>query len=322
MNHYRRQLLLTATPAAVYEALTTSEGLRGWWTQTCDIATGLGKSTFRFNNTYKVMQVEYLEPEREVRWQCVEAHLEAPGVKKTDEWIGTQIVFKLSPDGGGKTQLDLQHLGLTPALECFELCQGGWNHFLASLQSFVETGKGTPLVPDNPCQAGADSAESPKVATDRIERSIHIEAPRSKVWRALSNAEAYGKWFGANLTGKSFTPGHRVQGPITIPGYEHIMFDVVIERIEPEHLMSYRWHPYPVDPAIDYSKEERTLVTFTLKDAEGGTLLTVTESGFDKVSPDRRLEAFRMNTNGWEAQLRNIDRYATSQGQNAAQAHS
>lgn len=153
--------------------------------------------------------------------------------------------------------------------------------------------------------------------TDRIERSVHIRAPRSRVWRALSNAEEYGNWFGVNLKGQTFAPGQRVQGPITIKGYEHVMFDVVIERVEPEALMSYRWHPYAIDPAIDYSKEDRTLVTFTLKDVResegGGTLLTVTESGFDTVPPDRRMEAFRMNSAGWEGQLRNIARHVTPQ---------
>ena len=148
--------------------------------------------------------------------------------------------------------------------------------------------------------------------TDRIERSIRIDSPRSRVWRAISNAEAFGAWFGADLKGQAFVPGQRVQGPITIKGYEHILFDVVVERVEPEKLLSYRWHPYAVDPAIDYSKEERTLVTFTLEDAGQGTLLTVVESGFDKVPPGRRMEAIRMNTGGWEAQLNNIQRYATT----------
>lgn len=153
---------------------------------------------------------------------------------------------------------------------------------------------------------------TPAPSTDRIERSIHIQAPRARVWRALSNAEEYGNWFGANLKGQTFAPGQRVQGPITISGYEHVVFDVVIERVEPETLMSYRWHPYAVDPAVDYSKEQRTLVTFTLKDAADGTLLTVTESGFDQVPPGRRMEAFRMNSNGWEGQLRNIARHAAT----------
>lgn len=157
-----------------------------------------------------------------------------------------------------------------------------------------------------------NTATATATASDRIERSIHIAAPRSRVWRALSDAEEYGNWFGANLKGQAFAPGRRVQGPITIAGYEHVAFDVVVERVEPEVLLSYRWHPYAVDPAIDYSKEQRTLVTFTLKDAGDGTLLTVVESGFDKVPPDRRQEAFRMNSGGWEGQLRNIQRHAAT----------
>lgn len=148
-------------------------------------------------------------------------------------------------------------------------------------------------------------------STDRIERQIFINAPRSRVWRALSNAEEFGNWFGAKLAGKRFVPGERVQGPITISGYEHILFDVVIERVEPESLLSFRWHPYAIDPAIDYSKEERTLVTFELTEMNGGTMLSAVESGFDKVPPARRLEAFRMNSGGWEAQLDNIRRHVT-----------
>ena len=149
-------------------------------------------------------------------------------------------------------------------------------------------------------------------ATDRIERRVQIKAPRPRVWRALSNAEEYGDWFGANLKGQSFAPGKRAQGPITIAGHEHSTFDVVVERVEPEKLLSYRWHPYAMDPAVDYSKEERTLVTFTLEDAAGGTLLTVTETGFDKVPPGRRMEAFRMNSGGWDWQMKRIDQHVTA----------
>ncbi|HXD39234.1 MAG TPA: SRPBCC family protein [Ramlibacter sp.] len=148
--------------------------------------------------------------------------------------------------------------------------------------------------------------------TDRIERSIQIDAPRSRVWRALSTAEEFGNWFGANLKGQTIATGQRVQGPITIAGYEHVKFDVVIERVEPGKLLSYRWHPYAVDPAVDYSREQRTLVTFTLQDAGGGTLLSVVESGFDNVPPQRRMEAFRMNSGGWEAQMKSIQRHATA----------
>jgi uncharacterized protein YndB with AHSA1/START domain len=148
--------------------------------------------------------------------------------------------------------------------------------------------------------------------TDRIERSIAINASRSRVWRALSNAEEFGSWFGVNLKGKTFAPGARVQGQFTIKGHEDCVFDIVVERVEPEHLLSYRWHPYAMDPKIDYEKEQRTVVTFTLKEAGNGTLLTVVETGFDQVPPERRLEAFRMNSGGWEAQLNNLQRHAAA----------
>ena len=150
------------------------------------------------------------------------------------------------------------------------------------------------------------------MATDRIERSIHIAAPRSRVWRALSDAEEFGRWFGVDLQGQRFAPGRRARGPITAEGYRHIHFDVVVDRVEPEQLLSWRWHPYPVDPAIDYGKEEPTLVTFTLQDDGGGTLLKVVESGFDRVPPERRFEAFRMNEGGWDAQMQNVQRHATA----------
>lgn len=150
--------------------------------------------------------------------------------------------------------------------------------------------------------------------TDRIERQIIVNAPRERVWRALSNAEEFGTWFGVDLKGQTFAPGRRARGLLNGScGHENLYFDVVIERMEAPGLFSYRWHPYPVDPAVDYTKEEPTLVTFTLEDAPGqGTLLKVVESGFDKVPPQRRLEAFRMNNNGWNAQMENIARYAAA----------
>jgi uncharacterized protein YndB with AHSA1/START domain len=154
---------------------------------------------------------------------------------------------------------------------------------------------------------------TPAAATDRIERSVVLNAPRARVWRALADAGEFGRWFGADLQGQAFAPGQRTRGPITIRGSEHIHFDVRVERVEPEHLLSYRWHPYAMDPAVDYEREEPTLVTFTLADAPGGgTLLTVVESGFDRVPPERRLEAFRMNSRGWEGQMANIARHVAA----------
>jgi uncharacterized protein YndB with AHSA1/START domain len=149
-------------------------------------------------------------------------------------------------------------------------------------------------------------------STDRIERSILLKAPRSRVWRALSNAEEFGDWFGVALKGKSFAAGQRVQAQITHPGYEHVVWDVLIERMEPERLLSWRWHPAAVDPSVDYSKEPTTLVVFELKEVEGGTLLSVVESGFDNVPPSRRLDAFRMNSQGWDIQMENIKKHVTT----------
>lgn len=146
--------------------------------------------------------------------------------------------------------------------------------------------------------------------SDRIERSIAIQAPRSRVWHALADATEFGSWFGVSLPGQAFVAGQTVRGHITHPGYEHLQFEARVERVEPERLLSLHWHPYAVDPAVDYTQETPTLVTFTLEDGpNGGTLLTVVESGFDKVPAARRLEAFRMNSQGWDAQVGNIARH-------------
>lgn len=149
-------------------------------------------------------------------------------------------------------------------------------------------------------------------STDRIEKSVLIQAPLSRVWQALSSAEEFGNWFGVALKGKTFVAGQRVQGNITIAGYEHVVFDVLVERMEPQKLFSFSWHPYAVDPAIDYSKEPTTLVVFELKEAGDGTLLSVVESGFDKIPAGRRAEAFRMNSGGWEGQMKNIGKHVTA----------
>jgi uncharacterized protein YndB with AHSA1/START domain len=154
--------------------------------------------------------------------------------------------------------------------------------------------------------------------TNSIERSILINAPRERVWNALTNAESFGTWFGADLKGQTFAKGKRALGAMGTScgrevGPDTVWFDVIIERIDPQDLFSYRWHPYAVQPGVDYSVEEPTLVTFTLKDApNNSTLITVLESGFDNVPPHRRLEAFRMHTGGWEVQLNNLAKHASA----------
>jgi uncharacterized protein YndB with AHSA1/START domain len=150
--------------------------------------------------------------------------------------------------------------------------------------------------------------ESPEAGTDRIQKQTLLKAPRSRVWRALTRPEEFGAWFGVKLTGQ-FTPGSIVRGPITIPGFENVTFEIVIERVEPERHLSFRWHPYAIDPKVDYSSEPSTLVTFDLTDTPEGTSLTVTETGFDRIPAERRGLAFRMNSDGWGAQMGNIARY-------------
>lgn len=146
--------------------------------------------------------------------------------------------------------------------------------------------------------------------TDRIERSIVIDAPRERVWRALSTAEEFGTWFGADLKGQLFAPGQRARGRMAGCGHEDTFFDAIVERVEPQSVLSFRWHPYAVEPGVDYKTEQPTLVTFTLSDAPGGgTRLTVVESGFDRLPPHRRLEAFRMHSHGWDVQVDNIVRH-------------
>src|ERR1700691_1543566 len=146
-------------------------------------------------------------------------------------------------------------------------------------------------------------------STDRIERKVLLKAPRARVWRALSNAEEFGNWFGVNFKGKTFVAGKSVEGKITHPGYEHLVMEVLIERVEPERLLSWRWHPAAIEPSVDYSQESTTLVVFELEEVEGGTLLRIVESGFDNVPPARRMEAFRMNSGGWDQQIKNMEKH-------------
>ena len=145
--------------------------------------------------------------------------------------------------------------------------------------------------------------------TDRIEKRIVLKAPRARVWRAIADSGEFGRWFGCAIEG-AFEPGRTMKMRITKPaGYEHVPFEIVIDRIEPERLFSYRWHPYAIDPKQDYSAEPMTLVEMRLAEKEGSTELVIVESGFDKIPAARRAEAFKMNTGGWDAQARNLEKY-------------
>ena len=142
-----------------------------------------------------------------------------------------------------------------------------------------------------------------------IRKQIEIHAPIARVWQALTDHQQFGAWFRVKLDGP-FIPGQPSTGYITWPGYEHIKWEALVQKIEPERFFSFTWHPYAIDPAIDYSQETPTLVEFTLEPTATGTLLTVTESGFENVPAHRRSEAFLRDDGGWSQQVVNIKTFA------------
>ncbi|HXU45624.1 MAG TPA: SRPBCC family protein [Thermoanaerobaculia bacterium] len=155
--------------------------------------------------------------------------------------------------------------------------------------------------------------------TDRIQKQILLHAPRARVWRALTDSDQFGAWFGMK-SDVPFTPGAAVHGTVgqtTVDPevaalqkpYEGLPFEITIDRIEPERLFSFRWHPNAVEPGVDYSGEPTTLVVFELEEVEGGVLLTVTESGFDRIPIERRAKAFSANEGGWGMVVHLIEKY-------------
>jgi uncharacterized protein YndB with AHSA1/START domain len=145
---------------------------------------------------------------------------------------------------------------------------------------------------------------------DRLEKRIEILAPVSRVWKALTDSRQFGEWFQVEMDGP-FVAGEAVGGQITSPGYEHLRIEIIVTTIKPSSYFSYTWHPYAVDPRKDYSQEIPTLVEFWLEEIPNGTLLVVTESGFDKLPKERYADALRMNSRGWEIQLGRIGAYVS-----------
>jgi uncharacterized protein YndB with AHSA1/START domain len=155
--------------------------------------------------------------------------------------------------------------------------------------------------------------------TDRIVKEVILRSPRERVWKAIADSTQFGRWFGVRFDAP-FAPGAHISGiikPTTVDAeiaaaqapYEGKKFDVTVERIEPQSLFSFRWHPYAVDQDVDYSCEPTTLVEFILNEVEGGTRLTIIESGFDRIPVHRRAKAFESNSYGWEAQAMLIGKY-------------
>jgi uncharacterized protein YndB with AHSA1/START domain len=143
---------------------------------------------------------------------------------------------------------------------------------------------------------------------DRIEKRIELKAPVARVWRALTDYREFGEWFRVKIDGP-FVPGEVSWGQITYQGYEHLQWEAMVKAMEPERLFSFTWHPYAVDPKMDYSAEPQTLVEFRLEKTAQGTLMVVTESGFDGIPAGRRAEAFLRNDGGWTEQTKNIERH-------------
>jgi uncharacterized protein YndB with AHSA1/START domain len=156
-------------------------------------------------------------------------------------------------------------------------------------------------------------------STDRIEKRILLRAPRERVWRAIGDATEFGNWFGVEFEG-GFVPGAQMRGRIkpTIADrevakmqekYAGMPMAFFVERVEPMSLFAFRWHPFAIDPSVDYSSEPMTLVTFTLEPVEDGTLLTVVETGFDSMPLARRADAFEANEEGWDAMVKVVEKY-------------
>ncbi len=154
-------------------------------------------------------------------------------------------------------------------------------------------------------------AAAPVSSTDRIEKLVDLDAPRSRVWRALTDHAQFNRWFGVSLT-TPFSPGAAVSGKMNIRNYEHLTMTIWIESMEPERFFSFRWHPYAVEEGVDYSGEPTTLVTLTLEDAGAGTRLTIVESGFDSIPESRRAKAFSMNQRGWNGQAENLRKFLSA----------
>jgi uncharacterized protein YndB with AHSA1/START domain len=148
-------------------------------------------------------------------------------------------------------------------------------------------------------------------STDRIEKRVTLKAPRTRVWKAISDSREFGEWFHASFEGP-FVAGTRVSGVMTEAGYEGEPFIAWVERIEPEHHFSFRWHPYAIEKGADYSNEPTTLVTFELEERGGETVLTIVESGFDALPASRRAKAFESNSEGWAIQSERVARHVES----------
>ncbi len=221
----------------------------------------------------------------------------------------TLVTFSLRDEGAG-TRITVVETGFAALSRerwdlVFPMNTGGWEGVFSAISEWF--GDGEPH--EHVYEHNHDHNHGDAVRTDppdRIEASIVINARRERVWQALADPKQLGAWFNVVLENDTIAPGVELRGKILHPGFEHVTWKATIESVEPQRLLSWRWHPGAADPDYDYSGEPETLCTFVLEDVDGGTRVSFTESGFDALPPDRWAEGFEMNKGGWPMVLEAI----------------
>lgn len=143
---------------------------------------------------------------------------------------------------------------------------------------------------------------------DKLVKVVDIKAPVSRVWQALTDHRQFGEWFRVDLN-EPFAPGSRSTGLTLYPGYEGHEWLAVIETMEPETLFAFHWNHEDIEPGVPLAQQPTTRVEFRLEDTGSGTRLTITETGFAALPEHKRVEAIRLNTQGWDIQAKNISDY-------------
>jgi uncharacterized protein YndB with AHSA1/START domain len=282
-------------PENIWHALTDAQELRQWFMADAQIegkAGGkvemiTGMSRFQWSGT-----VRFWEPYKLFEYEArIAPHDHLPGGENV------LVRWELAPEpGGALVKVTHRRLSGHTALAFAP----GVHAYLDRLEAQLG---GLPLPYWMERYAAVKAGYA--ISSDRIEKTAELAVPVSRVWQALTDHNEFGSWFGVRLEGP-LVQGQEARGQMTYPGYEHVRWEAVVQKMEPERFFSFSWHPYAVNPEADYSAETPTLVEFTLEEAPKGTLLRIVESGFSKLPTERRDKAFRMHEGGWSAQLVNI----------------
>ncbi|MGD9935015.1 MAG: SRPBCC domain-containing protein [Dehalococcoidia bacterium] len=250
--------------------------------------------------------VETVEPGSTLSWRWQPGPPNLPAGEPL-----TLVTFTLTDEGEG-TRITVVETGFAALSRerwdlVFPMNTGGWEGVFSAITEWVGDGKPEEHDHDHDHHHDHDhSGAAPAGLPDRIEASIVMNARRERVWQALVDPRQLGAWFNVELENDVIEPGVELRGKILHPGFEHVTWKATIEAVEPPRLLSWRWHPGAADPDHDYSGEPETLCTFVLEDADGGTRVSFTESGFDALPRARWAEGFEMNKDGWAMVLEAI----------------